>query len=84
MKTTEINNSIIGKRVKGMFTGLEVTGTINCIIKSHDPHTHELCAIGVEIKLDKNVTWGDCTYDKYISDARVHDEFGNLEYTHLI
>ena len=31
MKTTEVNNDIIGKRCKSIFTGLMVTGTIETI-----------------------------------------------------
>lgn len=77
MKTTEVNSSLIGKRVKGIFTALEVTGSITAIYE--DEYSK-----GVEIKLDKPVVWGDYTYYKYTSTARKYDDWGNLKYTELI
>ena len=84
MKTTEVNSSVIGKKVRGIFTGLVVTGTIIDTVEVRNPHNNELCAVGVRIKLDNGVAWGDCTYHEYESTARIHDEFGNLAHTTII
>lgn len=77
MTTSEINNSLIGKKVKGIFTALPVTGTI--ISTFEDKYM-----AGVEIELDVPVIWGDHTYKTYTSASRKIDEFGNLELTELI
>lgn len=94
MKTTEINESLVGRRVKGVFTGIEVTGTITGIVenysKSHPKQVangspeYQVCSKGVTIQLDKPVRWGDDFYTCYESTSRVSDEFGNLKYTELI
>ena len=77
MKTSEINNELVGKRVKGVFTGMEVTGIIANIVDNK-------YSLGVEIVLDTPVNWGGDLYKKYQSTARRCDEFGNLKYTELI
>ena len=77
MTTSEINTNLIGKKVKGIFTSMGVTGTIIGLVD--DQHS-----AGVEIELDRPVVWGDYTYNKYQSTARKHDQFGNLKYTELI
>ena len=94
MKTTEVSDKLIGKKVKCIFTGLEVTGTIIDIVENtckthpklveqgHEPY--KVCSRGVRIKLDRPVQYGDCSYEEYESTSRVHDEFGNLNYTELI
>ena len=51
MKTAEVNESLVGKRVTGIFTSLEVTGVITDIYE--DEYSK-----GVEIKLDRSVVWG--------------------------
>lgn len=77
MTTAEVNKSLIGKKVKCIFTGLETTGTIEQIVENK--HSK-----GVEIKFDRPVVWGDYAYEKYESTARKFDEFGNLQFTEII
>ena len=77
MKTTEITKDLIGKRVKGVSTGKEVTGTVIDIIDNR-------YSAGVEIDLDEPVQWGRDTFYTYQSFSRKMDEFGNLKYTELI
>ena len=84
MKTSEVNESLIGKRVKCVFTGLETTGTIIGIVEVHDPRSKELCSKGVKIKLDCPIQWGDYEYNEFESTSRVHDYWGNLSYTQII
>jgi hypothetical protein len=52
MKPTEVNNSIIGKRCKCIFTGMMVTGVIEEIIK--DQH-----AAHVKVRFDEPHVWGN-------------------------
>lgn len=77
MKTTEITKDLIGKRVTGVLTALEVTGTIIDIIDN-------VHSAGVEIELCKPVQWGRDTFYTYYSISRKEDEFGNLKHTKLI
>ena len=77
MTTSEINISLIGKRVKGNFTAMEVTGTVTEIIDTEH-------SAGVRIELDEPVQWGRCTYTHFDSTARKTDDWGNLEFTELI
>lgn len=77
MKTQEVNSSLIGRRVKGIFTAMEVMGTIIGIFEN--PYSK-----GVTIALDSLVQWGDDFYTKYDSTARIFDDWGNLSYTQLI
>ena len=94
MKTTEVNERLIGKRVRCIFTGLECTGTIMGVVEHYSQNhpkrvaegepTQVLCSKGVRIKLDTPVVWGECTYHEYESTARVHDDWGNLQHTSLI
>lgn len=74
MKTSEVNSNLIGKRVKGVFTAMDVTGTITEIVE-------DKYSIGVAIKLDKPVNWGGEYYTSYQSTARKIDDWGNLKYT---
>lgn len=86
MKTSEINEGLIGKRVSDIFTGLKVTGTIIGIVEDYDdsnPNRH-LCSKGVKIELDHPVLWGEDEYDEFESTSRVSDDWGNLSYTHVI
>ena len=77
MKTSEVNESLIGKKVSGIFTAMEVTGTITAIVENK--YTK-----GVRIKLDNGVNWGGEIYTEYESASRICDEFGNLKYTKVI
>lgn len=56
MKTTEINQSIIGKRCECMFTGMMVKGIITEI---------EDCKYSVNVKVvfDSPQQWGDDMYE---------------------
>lgn len=99
MKTQDININLIGKKVRGIFTGMEITGTIIDIVSlwsskmsgtetygedvPADPEMH-LCSKGVVIALDTPVRWGDYFYTKYESTARICDDWGNLSHTELI
>lgn len=77
MKIEEVSPSIIGRRVKGIFTAMAVTGTITEV--SEDEYT-----VSVHIKLDKPVQWGDDKYTSYWSSSRKCDGWGNLQHTELI
>lgn len=84
MRIEDINESIIGRRVKGVENGYEVTGTIVGI--REDEHL-----IYVKIKLDETLhCWSgdfDCNEwdeDEYESWGRKWDGFGNIELTHFI
>ena len=77
MKTTEVNDSIIGKRCKSIFTGLMVTGTIEEInITEH--------AAEVKVRFDEPHQWGNDMFEYDWSHARLHDEFGSLQHLEVI
>ena len=77
MKTTEVNDSIIGKRCKCVFTGLMVTGTIEDI--KIEEHTAE-----VNVRYDEPHIWGNLQYENGWSFGRLHDEFGSLRHLEII
>jgi len=77
MKTTEVNESIIGKRCKSVFTGLMVTGTIEEI--NITQYTAE-----VKVRFDEPHRWGNDTYEYDWSHARLADEFGSLHHLEII
>jgi len=77
MKTTEVNESIIGKRCKCIFTGLMVTGTIE------DTNTNKFTA-AVKVRFDEPHQWGNEEYKSDWSSARLCDEFGSLQYLEII
>lgn len=77
MKIEQVNQSIIGRRVKGVFTGAQVTGTI-------DKVTETAYTVEVHIVLDKPIWWGDDEYTSYWSTARKEDGWGNLQHTEFI
>lgn len=81
MNISEINTGSIGKRVKGIFTGLEFTGTVLSIVENE--YTK-----GLEIKFDEPINWGGHYYKTMESTSRKLDknssEWGNLQYTELI
>lgn len=86
MKTSEISEALLGKRVKGSFTGLQYEGIIIGIVTEHDNRTGNgaICTKGVKVRLDHPIQWGDSEYEEIESTARTMDEFGNLHYTELI
>ena len=77
MKTTEINQSIVGKRCECMFTGIMVKGTITEI---------KDCKYSVNVKVvfDSPQQWGDDMYEYDWTWGRKSDEFGPLKYLKLI
>ena len=85
MRTSEVNNALIGKRVKGVHGARHITGTIIGIVE--DQYSK-----GVRIKLDSPVffatgygvqhtEWEETEFE---STARKFDDWGNLQYTELI
>ena len=77
MKTNEVNDSIIGKRCKCIFTGLMVTGTIGTI--NVTKYTAE-----VKVCFDEPHSWGNEIYEYDWAHARLHDEFGSLRHLAII
>jgi hypothetical protein len=77
MKTTEVNESIIGKRCKCIFTGLMVTG----VIEEADIYEH---TAEVKIRFDEPHNWGGELYEYDFASARLHDEFGSLHHMEII
>ena len=77
MKTTEVNESIIGKRCKSIFTGLMVTGTIEAI--NITTYTAE-----VKVRFDEPHQWGNEQFQYDWAHARLHDEFGSLHHLEII
>ena len=77
MKTTEINQSIIGKRCECMFTGMMVKGIITEI---------EDCKYSVNVKVvfDSPQLGGDDMYEHDWTWGRKSDPFGPLKYLKLI
>jgi hypothetical protein len=77
MKTSEVNNDIIGRRCKCIFTGLMVTGTIEDVKVSK--YTAE-----VKVRFDEPCNWGNDWYEYTWSFARLHDENGSLKHLEII
>lgn len=77
MKTTEVNNSIVGKRCKCIFTGLMVTGTIEAV--NITQYTAE-----VKVRFDEPHRWGNEQYEYDWAHARLHDDFGSLQHLEII
>lgn len=86
MQTSEVNESLIGKRASCVFTGIRAMGTIIGVVREYDElyPGRPLCSKGVKIKLDYPIQWGDDEYDEIESTSRVRDEVENLSKTHLI
>lgn len=77
MKTNELNDSIIGKRCKSIFTGLMVTGVIEDINITR-------YSAEVKVRFDEPHRWGDEMYEYDWSSARLADEFGSLHHLEII
>jgi len=77
MKTTEVNDSLIGKRCKCIFTGLMVTGVIE--ETGLNKYTAE-----VKVRFDEPHQWGDEMFEYDFSSARLCDEFGSLHHMEII
>lgn len=77
MKTTEVNDSIIGKRCKCIFTGLMVTGVI-------EETTITQYTAEVKVHFEQPHQWGNELYEYDWAHARLHDEFGSLHHLEII
>lgn len=77
MKTKDVNEEIIGKRCKSIFTGLMVTGVIEEIKISE--YTAE-----VKVRYDEPLQWGNVSYESDWSFGRLSDEFGSLSHLEII
>lgn len=77
MKTNEVTNKLINKKVECVVTGLKTTGVVTGIIDNQ-------WSKGVIIKLDTPVQCGDDVFTVWHSTSRKSDDFGNLSNTHLI
>lgn len=84
MKTIEVNEALVGRRVSGICQGSKVTGTVVAIVE--DKYT-----IGIRIKLDvPMVVWsGDYSTESWVEEeyesiARKSDDWGNLHHTELV
>jgi hypothetical protein len=77
MKAKDVNEELIGKRCKCIFTGLMVTGTIEEI--KIGEHTAE-----VKVRYDEPHQWGNQLYETGWAFARLHDDFGSLRHLEII
>ncbi len=77
MKSNEVDNSLIGRRVKAISFGEMVTGTI---FEVEDTK----CSVCVYFKLDTPQNWGGQIYREGSAWARKADEFGSLHHMELI
>lgn len=84
MKTSEVNEALVGRKVSGICQGFKVTGIVMAIIENE-------YTIGVRIKLDvPMVVWsGDYSTESWVeeeyeSTARKSDGWGNLHHTELV
>ena len=77
MKATEVNEEIIGKRCKCIFTGMMVTGIIEEI--KIDEHS-----ANVKVRFDEPHQWGDQLFESDWSFVRLHDDFGSLHHLDII
>lgn len=77
MKIADVNLSLIGKRCKGMFTGMLVDGTITDV--KENQYTVE-----VHFYFDEPHQWGNDSFNKERAWARKIDEFGSLKYLELL
>lgn len=76
MKTSEVNTSLIGKKVEIMVTGLMVKGIVTAIYECK--HSK-----GIVVNHEP-VNWGSEIYTTSTSISRKSDDWGNLEYAKLI
>ena len=77
MKTTEVNESLIGKRCECVSFGSRVTGRITSIEED------EYC-VRVNIRLDTPQRWGADLYTEECNWARKCDEYGSLGYLGIL
>lgn len=72
MKTSEVNENLIGKRCKIVRFGSRITGRITAIEED------DYC-VRVRIRFDTPQRWGEYLYPEEWNWARKCDEFGSLE-----
>lgn len=77
MKTSEVSDYLVGKKVEFNFTGLRSTGVVTEIVENK-------YSKGVKIKFDKPIVWGDCSYEENEFTARKWDDFGCLSHVQII
>lgn len=77
MRTSEVNESLIGKRVEGISFGAMVTGTVTGIEITE-------CSATVFFAFDKAQRWGDDVWTKGSNWARLSDEFGSLSHMRVL
>lgn len=77
MKPNEVNEEIIGKRCKCIFTGMMVTGTITEI--NVNKYTAD-----VKVRFDEPHNWGGELYEYDWSFGRFCDDFGSLRHLQII
>lgn len=77
MKTSEVNASLIGKRVEGIAFGEIVTGIVTAVEITD-------CSAIVSFDYDTPQNWGGDLYHRGQNWARLHDEFGSLQYMRVI
>ena len=77
MEAKDVNEELVGKRCKCIFTGLMVTGTIEEI--KIGEHTAE-----VRVRYDEPHQWGNQLYETGWAFARLHDNFGSLRHLEVI
>ena len=94
MKTSEINNGLIGKKVNGYFMEKNVTGTIIAIINDYaDNHPKRiaagepakyLCTVGIRIKLDESINWAGFNWKEYEATESLENGRGNLKMVSML
>jgi hypothetical protein len=94
MKTSEINNSLVGKKVNGYFMEKNVTGTIIAIVNDYaDNHPKRiaagepakyLCTVGIRIKLDEAIKWAGFDWKEYEATESLETGRGNLRMVSII
>jgi len=77
MKISDVNEALIGKRVKAIWTGMMVTGRVTGM--SEDEH-----CICVYYDMERPHVWGNDTWTNHHAHARKYDEFGSLKYMEVI
>lgn len=93
MKTSEINNNLVGKRVNGYFMEKNVKGVIISIVNEFaDNHPKRiaagepakyLCTVGVRIKLDEAISWAGFDWKEYEATESIETGRGNLKYVSI-
>ncbi len=71
MKTSEVNETIVGRRCIGIAFGDLVSGVITAVEKNEYVAT-------VYFRFDEPVNWGCDIYTEFSNWARLSDEFGSL------